>query len=689
MDDVTKKLPATDASQKDSSQKTLDDVLADLEKQYKTQIEPADSQAKSTVATTSPAVPTVKNPAVSGVSPQSSASVPKPSTPMPLTTKSSVPAINQEKSLSVKTPLTQPHTVATPNVAASSLEPLIEHPLSGASGLSAIKKPVSVQEKITTPSVPTSVTSAMKTDTSLQQNKDATKAAEQTQATGLMRQVKKLTPKQIVFGALGGVVVTLLIGVLGIQYVFLTNPTYKYVTLSGILRADCMACVNCGDDGDKPWCASIPGGHHIDAPPKEGETRTSRNDENAVHDPALNSVAKQETVAQQQIQTAKTETEKRAAEAALAEAQAASEKKAMESALSWSEYWKAQGRDDLASLEFNDAQARKASMEKYLAQAQAISGGGTPGEIPQEWKDLMSTSYCKGDPGAAYSGSGYLVCGGSGGIDAFCVPQAVHQGKSTCNDYIQQYAPSYYIGWGDGCVYNRATNQIDQSTCNTGKEVPWLWNDSTQCYTKNPGYNGDFGIVAALHTCEGSGYANGCNNPAAGLSADQNSWCLPPKEQRPCGTTYQLDIVTSIPGSGYDADQRASFRSIYDRSNCTTTEVTTLSAPKYNAPSISSATSTDSTPQSSPPPGSPICAGLDTSLPAPKLGESPVFTCTQAQETTRYEFRYKIGAGSYQSLSPSAAGSNTSLPLTVNTSGEYTVQCRPCNTNGCTNWENI
>lgn len=36
-------------------------------------------------------------------------------------------------------------------------------------------------------------------------------------------------------------------------------------------RALAMECVNEPDDHLKPWCASIPGGHHPDAPPKEGE----------------------------------------------------------------------------------------------------------------------------------------------------------------------------------------------------------------------------------------------------------------------------------------------------------------------------------------------------------------------------------------------------------------------------------
>lgn len=45
-------------------------------------------------------------------------------------------------------------------------------------------------------------------------------------------------------------------------------------------KALAMECVNEPDDHLKSWCAAIPGGHHPDAPPKEGETKTSRNDPN-------------------------------------------------------------------------------------------------------------------------------------------------------------------------------------------------------------------------------------------------------------------------------------------------------------------------------------------------------------------------------------------------------------------------
>lgn len=45
-------------------------------------------------------------------------------------------------------------------------------------------------------------------------------------------------------------------------------------------KALALECVNEPDDHLKSWCASIPGGHHPDAPPKEGESRTTRNDPN-------------------------------------------------------------------------------------------------------------------------------------------------------------------------------------------------------------------------------------------------------------------------------------------------------------------------------------------------------------------------------------------------------------------------
>jgi hypothetical protein len=64
-----------------------------------------------------------------------------------------------------------------------------------------------------------------------------------------------------------------------------------------------------------------------------------------------------------------------------------------------------------------------------------------------------------------------------------------------------------------------------------------------------------------------------------------------------------------------------------------------------------------------------------------------VFTCNKVAQATRYEFRYRLGTGAFQTLASSATGSNTSAPLLVNASGTYTIQCRPCNAQGCDNFD--
>ncbi|HEX7018156.1 MAG TPA: hypothetical protein VF209_04585 [Patescibacteria group bacterium] len=99
---------------------------------------------------------------------------------------------------------------------------------------------------------------------------------------------------------------------------------------------------------------------------------------------------------------------------------------------------------------------------------------------------------------------------------------------------------------------------------------------------------------------------------------------------------------------------------------------------------------------STPPPGpiGPMCLNIKlnnvtTADAAPQLGDEITFTCGTVAGVTNYQFRVRTPAGQVQEVQASAAGSNTSQTVTIDTAGTYYAQCQVCNANGCSGWENL
>jgi len=91
----------------------------------------------------------------------------------------------------------------------------------------------------------------------------------------------------------------------------------------------------------------------------------------------------------------------------------------------------------------------------------------------------------------------------------------------------------------------------------------------------------------------------------------------------------------------------------------------------------------DEPPGETPPPTTPVlaCTSLSKNVIAPKIGDAVTFTCagsvTPAGATTlTYAFRYRIDAGAWTSLTPSA----TTASLTIASAGAYDVECQACGT---------
>ena len=225
------------------------------------------------------------------------------------------------------------------------------------------------------------------------------------------------------------------------------------------------------------------------------------------------------------------------------------------------------------------------------------------------------------------------------------------------------------------------------------------------------------GAIISGYYCQGAGEtnrSNGCQDPTPGWSSGSQTKICPEQVAGGaiCGVV-QVDADGTVNGQLYHYSTN-----IFSTAGCGTTALIsgpvcggsctssaggyTCSGGSYKNPSCpddldcscgktdTSITITSNPPPSSPPPpGSPVCVDVVSSISSPTLGDEPTFTCLQTAEATSYEFRYRIGDSAYQTLPTSSTTNNVSDPLAVNTSGEHVVQCRPCNTNGCANWDNI
>lgn len=95
-------------------------------------------------------------------------------------------------------------------------------------------------------------------------------------------------------------------------------------------------------------------------------------------------------------------------------------------------------------------------------------------------------------------------------------------------------------------------------------------------------------------------------------------------------------------------------------------------------------------PSPSPTPDLYACVSLTCNNTTFKLGDKVTLTCqSTGSHIDHYEFRYQIDGGAYQSIAASAAGANTSTPLSITKLGTYVAQCRVCrstNSASCTVW---
>lgn len=308
-----------------------------------------------------------------------------------------------------------------------------------------------------------------------------------------------------------------------------------------------------------------------------------------------------------------------------------------------------------------------------------------------------------------------LMCGDVSKGTGFCVPNGVG-GTKTCNDYFLQFGfnvqtGGYSVVLGsipDGCDGD-TSKKVVQCPSGTYSVCTKFTNDTYKCYLKGSPVPNSFTIsennqcltskgdaIIAGYYCQGIdnvGRTNGCQNPVPGFSdGSKSKICVGDIARNICGVV-QID-ASGTSRNGFPEDYSIN---VFSTAGCRTVvpPTTTVFVPPQNIPPCttncgsSTPPSSPTPPQSPAPPGSPVCLGETSSISAPQLGQSPVFTCTPASQATRYEFQWKLGSGAYQSLAPNATGSNVSVPLLVNSSGTHTIQCRPCNANGCANWDNL
>jgi len=216
-------------------------------------------------------------------------------------------------------------------------------------------------------------------------------------------------------------------------------------------------------------------------------------------------------------------------------------------------------------------------------------------------------------------------------------------------------------------------------------------NTSTQCLTA-----GSDAVVAGYY-CQGVSEVNrstGCNDSSntvispksGGVCVNDVVAAVTASNKSICGVV-QIDVDNPKTGEHYSMN-------VYSQAGCAGTPPASNPPRQFNGCTTNcgggdTPTPPPSTPPSSPPPGSPVCVDITSSISSPQLGQAPAFTCLPAATATRYEFRYRIGTGAYSTLAPTSTSSNVSTPLTVNASGNYLIQCRPCNANGCANWDNL
>lgn len=89
-----------------------------------------------------------------------------------------------------------------------------------------------------------------------------------------------------------------------------------------------------------------------------------------------------------------------------------------------------------------------------------------------------------------------------------------------------------------------------------------------------------------------------------------------------------------------------------------------------------------------------VCGGLGSSRGAPAIGDNVSFTCSAAGPgkgtVTKYNFRYKVDAGEFQTLAALSGQPAQSETLRVALPGRYLIQCQACNAkNECSAWSSI
>ncbi|MBI5151443.1 MAG: hypothetical protein HZA34_02615 [Candidatus Pacebacteria bacterium] len=384
-----------------------------------------------------------------------------------------------------------------------------------------------------------------------------------------------------------------------------------------------------------------------------------------------------------------------------------------------------------------------------LTRISSSASGGSSGTLPPDWFDRAKNGKCNSPAVVPNDNPNVLntydlvdptfskhdlLCEPVNGMAAFCVPNG-WLGSKGCDQYVLEGGGALRYGGNAVFVAQACSGVQDEHGIITCSKDSKYWQCSPyeystlgsgnvvsvtevgfKCYEKDPAkrlsapaaapftVNGDCissknGGTIAGYYCQGSAEAGrslGCNDPSPLNVSPRTSGQICVND-----IVAASDIcgVVQVDGDGIGTDGQYYHYSINVASTngCGSgpriptppiVQVSCLPGQCGGTTSICTENCGGTTP-SPPPPGSPVCVDITTSIAAPTIGQAPVFTCSPAAEATRYEFRYKIGSGAYSAITPASTNSNVSTPLTVNASGVYTVQCRPCNANGCANWDNL
>ncbi len=84
-----------------------------------------------------------------------------------------------------------------------------------------------------------------------------------------------------------------------------------------------------------------------------------------------------------------------------------------------------------------------------------------------------------------------------------------------------------------------------------------------------------------------------------------------------------------------------------------------------------------------------VCSGIAPNITNPQIGDSINFTCTATGPVTRYEFRYQIDGGQFQSIDASSDQPTQSFSIPISQPGDYQAQCRACNDSTCSDWDTL